>query len=277
MQKPRTPATHDSEDALRLWHALGMLYARAGEDARRASSRGFVAVCATAALVLLSAPVFGTAWAGPWAPIIPVAVGLLFGGGSLLLGRATFLRRREGLRRRLADAGLDADRPAGDGLSAYYDAQLVLLRSEYEFLLAREDRGAGRRARGSARLFEESFGFTPEDPFETGPLNVAPDTRGMRDLRERWERRLALRRAAGEGQPALGLREDRAYRVFPREMTVPMELATRRAYLEISRHLLRGRYGTNLGNVPEEVRGRARRDLSEHAALTRKLSRRRDP
>lgn len=285
MQTPRTPAARDADDTLRMWHDLGMLYARAGEDARRASMRGFAAVCVAAALVLLSAPVFGTAWAGPWAPIIPVAVGLVFGGWSLLLGRILFLRRREELRRGLAAAGLDADRPAGDGLSAYYDVQLVLLRSEYEFLLTRTGQGAGQgtgwRARGSARLFEESFGFTPEDPFETGPLNVAPDTRAMRALRERWERRLATRREAGEGQPALGLSEDRAYRVFPREMTVPMELATRRAYLEISRHVLRGRYGRDPENVPVEVRERARRDLSEHAALTRKVgrdvSRRRGP
>lgn len=238
--------------------------------------RGFAAVCATAALVLLSAPLFGTAWAGPWAPLIPVAAGLLFGGGSLLLGRVTFLRRREELRRRLAAMGLDADRPARDGLSAYYDPQLVLLRSEYEFLLARGGRAAGRRARESARILEETFGFTPEDPFETGPLNAAPDTPEMGVLRERWEGRIWSRRGAGKGRPALGLGEDRAHRVFPREMTVPMELATRRAYLDISRHMLRSRYGRDPSNVPEEIRERARRDLSEHAALTRKVSRRPD-
>lgn len=232
-------------------------------------------MCGVGALVLLSAPVFGTAWAGPVAPLIPVAAGVFFGGGSFLWKRATFLRTREELRRELAARGLDADRPARDGLSAYYDAQLVLLRSEYEFLLLADT----PRGRASARLFEESFGFTPEDLFETGPLNVAPDTPEMRTLRERWERRSAARREAGNGQPALGLKEDRVYRVFPREMTVPMELATRRAYLEISRHVLRRRYGSvpesGPEDAPREVRERARRDLSEYAALTRKLSRRR--
>jgi hypothetical protein len=183
------------------------------------------------------------------------------------------LRRREELRRELAARGLDATHPARDGLSAYYDAQLVLLRSEYEYLLTTDT----PRARGSARMLEESFGFTPEDPFETGPLNVAPDTEEMRALRGRWERRAASRREAGQAQPALGLGEDRAYRVFPREMTVPMELATRRAYLEVSRHLLLSRYGRGPESIPEELRERARRDLSEHAALTRKISRRRNP
>jgi hypothetical protein len=114
----------------------------------------------------------------------------------------------------LEDRGLDAGRPARDGLGAYYDAQLILLRSEYEYLRLR---GATK----SARLLKDSFGFTPEDPFETGPLNVAPDTEEMRLLRERWERRIAARRQHGMEPPALGPREDSAYRVFPREMTVP--------------------------------------------------------
>src|SRR3712207_9063988 len=68
----------------------------------------------------------------------------------------------------------------------------------------------------------------------------------MRALRERWERRLAMRRQRGMEQPGLGLKEDLAYRVFPREMTVPVELATRSAYLTISRALLLERYGRDL-------------------------------
>jgi hypothetical protein len=74
--------------------------------------------------------------------------------------------------------------------------------------------------------------------------------------------------------PALGLREDLAYRVFPREMTVSAELATRRAYLSISRKLLLGRYGRKLrereGPVPEALRRRVEQDLAEYAALTEK-------
>jgi hypothetical protein len=117
-------------------------------------------------------------------------------------------------------------------------------------------------------LLEETFGFTPEDGFECGPLNVAPDTGEMEVLRGRWETRLAVRRASGDGLPALGLREDRAFRVFPREMTVPQELATRGAYLGISCRLLRERYGE--GKVPEDVRRRAERDLGEYRALVRR-------
>jgi hypothetical protein len=67
----------------------------------------------------------------------------------------------------------------------------------------------------------------------------------------------------------MGLKEDLAYRVFPREMNVPTELATRSAYLEISCNLLRERYGKG-GMLPENVRGRAEKDLREYKALVRK-------
>ena len=181
------------------------------------------------------------------------------------------MRRRAGiLRRMLAERGLDAGRPVREGLGAYYDAQLILLRSEYEYLRLR---GAGT----CARLFERTFGFAPGDPFETGPLNVAPDTEEMNLLRERWERRLAARGQRGMEPPTLGLREDLAYRVFPREMTVPVELATRRAYLTITRELLRKRYGRDprkkVGPLPEALRRRVERDLDEYAALTRRPAR----
>jgi hypothetical protein len=253
------------EETLALWYELGRLYSGAGGGGQRATKLGFTVVCVVGALVLLSAPLFGTAWAGPFAPAIPVAAGLLSGGGLFFRERSRLRRRAGVLRRMLAERGLDAERPAREGLGAYYDAQLILLRSEYEYLRL-------RGAEKMARIFEESFGFTPEDPFETGPLNVAPDTEGMRLLRERWERRIAMRTERGMEPPALGLREDIAYRVFPREMTVPAELATRRAYLAISRELLIERYGR--GPVPEALRRRVERDLSEYAALTEKPARR---
>jgi hypothetical protein len=262
----RTP----DEEVLALWYELGRLYAGAGGVGHRSTKLGFTVVCVVGALVLLSAPMFGTAWAGPFAPAIPVVAGLSTGGGMFLRHRTRRRRREQVLRRMLANRGLDAERPARNGLGAYYDAQLILLRSEYEYLRLR---GAGK----SARLFEQSFGFTPEDPFETGPLNVAPDTEEMRLLRERWERRLAARRQRGMEPPALGLREDLAYRVFPREMTVPAELATRRAYLTISRELLRKRYGRDprkrVGPMPEALRLRVERDLDEYASLTRRPAR----
>ena len=262
------PARTPEEETLALWYELGRLYSGAG-GGHRATKLGFTVVCVAGALVLLSAPLFGTAWAGLFAPAIPVAAGILSGGGLFLLERSRLRRRAGTLRRMLAERGLDAERPARDGLGAYYDAQLILLRSEYEYLLL-------RGAQKTARLFEESFGFTPEDPFETGPLNVAPDTEGMRLLRERWERRIAMRAELGVEPPALGLREDLAYRVFPREMTVPVELATRRAYLTISRELLVKRYGRGLqeGRVPEALRRRVERDLGEYAALTERPARR---
>jgi hypothetical protein len=257
-----TPATDPSG----LWYELGRLYAAAGEYKRQAMRESFVAAFVAAALVLLSAPLFGTSWAGPFAALVPVATGLLFGGVSLWWRRAKFVERRKVLRQALAAQDEDAERPTASGLSAYYDAQLILLRSEYEFLRNRQT----RRALHSARLFEASFGFTPEDGFECGPLNVAPDIPKMGNLRERWDARLAARRALGETPSPLGLREDAHYRVFPREMTVPAELATRSAYLAISQRLLRERYGKRLEAASEEVRRRAERDLREYRALVRR-------
>src|SRR5918912_429220 len=161
VQRPRTPAA-ENEDILTLWYELGGLYRDAAGGAQRATKVGFTSVCAAA---------------------IPVAAGLLFGSGLFLRQRSKLRHRTDAVRARLAERDLDAGRPARDGLGAYYDAQLVLLRSEYEYLLVR---GAGR----AARLFETTFGFTPEDSFETGPLNVAPDTPETLELRGRWERRI---------------------------------------------------------------------------------------
>src|SRR5215204_1203675 len=200
VQRPRTPAASD-EETLALWYELGRLYSESGGGGQRATKLGFTVVCTAGALVLLSAPLFGTAWAGPFAPTIPVAAGLLSGGGLFLWKRSRLRRRAGVLRRVLATRGLDPERPAREGLGVYYDVQLILLRSEYEYLRLRgEDK--------SARLFEQSFGFTPEDPFETGPLNVAPDTEEMRALRGRWERRIYSKRQHGREPPALGLCED---------------------------------------------------------------------
>lgn len=259
------PSPTPDDEVFGLWYELGELYGRAGEDVRRAFTRGFAVVCVTAALVLLSAPLFGTLWAGPFAPAIPVLAGLLAGGGSFGWRRLGFFEKRKALRRALAQKGADADRPAAGGLDVYYDAQLILLRSEYEFLRSR----GTKRALRSARLLEGSFGFTPEDQFECGPLNVRPDTPKARALRERWDARLAACRALGTAAPALGLREDLAYRVFPREMIVPQELATRRAYLAISYDLFRERYARKRRQVPEDVRRRAEKDLREYRTLAR--------
>ncbi len=260
----RPSPTSGEEETLGLWYELGGLYARAGEDVRRAVREGFVVVFVTAALVLVSTPFFGTSWAGSFAAVIPIFAGLLFGAGSIGLRRFQFAGRRDALRRGLAERGEEAGRPTAEGLGAYYDAQLVLLRCEYEFLRSR----GTKRALLSAQLFEASFGFTPEDGFECGPLSVAPDTRGMQQLRGRWEARLSARRALGESPPVLGLREDYRYRVFPREMTVPTELTTRGAYLEVSCRLLRERYGKRPGATSGEIQRRAQRDLEEYAAIT---------
>ncbi len=270
VQRPRTPAA-ENEENLALWYELGRLYAQSGGGAQRATKLGFTSICGAGALVLLSAPVFGTAWAGPFAAAIPVAVGLLSGGWLFLWQRSKLRRHTAILRGRLEERGLDAGRPARDGLGVYYDAQLVLLRSEYEYLRA-------RCANKAVRLLEESFGFTPEDPFETGPLNVAPDTQEMLALRGRWERRIFSREHHGMEQPVLGPREELSYRVFPREMTVPAELSMRRAYLSISRRLILQRYGADPGKgpglMPEALRHRVERDLSEYEALSRRPSRR---
>jgi hypothetical protein len=237
---------------------------------------GFTVTCVTGALVLLSGFFFGTEWAGATpeaalaAAAIPIMAGLLSGGGLFLWERARVLRQTGILRDALAETGANVGLPARDGLHAYYDAQLMLLRSEYEFLRLR-----GREK--TAKLFETSFGFTPGDGFETGPLNVSPDGDGMRRLREKWERRISARRELEMRPPELGLREDLAYHVFPREMTVPVELAIRAAYLEISCDLLRKRYGRDplkkAASMPKELRRWIERDLGERAALTRKVRR----
>src|SRR5215212_3601522 len=71
VQSPRTPAA--DEETLALWYELGRLYGESGGGGQRATKLGFAVVCVVGALVLLSAPVFGTAWAGPFAAVIPVA------------------------------------------------------------------------------------------------------------------------------------------------------------------------------------------------------------
>lgn len=274
MQPARTPDGPGKDNlegnTLELWYELGRLYSSSEGTTNRATMLGFTVVCAAGALVLLSGYFFGTGWAGPTlqgalgAALTPVVVGLLSGGAIFGRERVKLRRRREALQRALAEKGQDATRPARNGLHAYYDAQLVLLRSEYELLRL--------QSAGSAiRLFEDTFGFTPEDPFETGPLNATPDSEELRRLRGRWGRRISMRRERGFEPPGIGAREDAAYRVFPREMTVPVELATRNAYLTISCDFIKKRYGKQpLENAPAGLRRRIERDLGEYAALTRK-------
>jgi hypothetical protein len=239
--------------------------------------------------VLLSAPLFGTAWVGG-APgplvalpvIFPVFAGLLAGGAPLLYSRLRTLAAQRNLRRALEAEGEDPRRPTLDGLDLYYDEQLILLRSEYEALR----HTPGDRARRKGLMMELTFGFAPEDPFESGPLNVLPDSARTKALRGLWDSRLLMQLEDGEGPPALKTGDDLAYRVFPREMTVPAELATRAAYLEISRDLMVRRYGNDpllrlaRLEVPTEVYQRARRDLAEYERLgyaTRRPARRRRP
>ena len=78
--------------------------------------------------------------------------------------------------------------------------------------------------------------------------------------------------------PALGPREELAYRVFPREMTVPVELSMRRAYLGISQRLIVERYGGEPSEkprpMPEAHWQRVERDLREYEALSRRPPRR---
>lgn len=269
------PATSDkgleppNEETVRLWHELGSIYAAAGNVSRRAYMLAFASACVVGALVLISAPVIGTGWAGPFAAAVPVTAGLGAGLSLLTIRWTRFLRKRASLERVLTAHEVDVRRPARKGLAAYYDPQLILLRSEYEFL---RQRGAHK----STRILEESFGFTPEDRFECGPLNIEPDTPEMHEVREGWERRIAARNALEMQMPELGLREDRAYRVFPREMTVPFELSTRAAYLAISATMLKKRYGRDpLRNrsMSAETRRRSARDLREYATLTRKIPR----
>lgn len=274
------------EEKLELWYALGKLYARAGGRGWPATRVGVTVVCVTGALVLLSAPVFGTAWIsgapGPVAALpvlIPILSGLLAGGAPLAYNRVHTLIRQTSLRRALAHRGADPRRPTAEGLGAYYDDQLILLRSEYEALL----HTPGPRARRKARMLRLSFGFAPEDPFESGPLSLRPDSPQIRALRGLWESRLYLDRRKGVELPALSFGDDLAYRVFPREMTVPAEFATRTAYLAISCDMLHRRYGYSPLKRLESSEGRgetyrrAERDLAEYERITLRRARRQPP
>lgn len=278
-------AVHGAEEGpARLWYALGRVYAKAGGRGWPATRVGVTAVCVTGALVLLSALLFGTGWVGA-APgplvalpvFLPVMAGLLAGGLPLAYNRLRTLKRQRKLRRALEAEGEDPRRPTLDGLGLYYDSQLVLLRSEYEALR----HTPGGRARRKGLMMELTFGFAPEDPFESGPLNVLPDSPRARALRGLWESRLYLQLRDEERPPALGLGDDLAYRVFPREMTVPSELATRAAYLEISCDLLYRRHGgaplqrLEAMEGRREVYRRAERDLAEYERVTLRRARRR--
>jgi len=264
------PSLTPGDDVSGPWYELGGLYAAAGEDARKATSEGFVVAFVAAAQVLLSAPLFGTSWAGPFAALIPPTAGCslvaaLCGGGARsspndakrCAGSSPYEARTRTGRQREDSA------PTTTLNSSCCAASTSLLRSRRT-----------TRALLSARLLETSFGFTPEDGFECGPLNVVPDMPKMKALRERWEARLSARRTLQEAPPpSLGLGEDVRHRVFPREMTVSAELAMRGAYLEISCKLLRESYGERPETASEEIRHRAKRDLEEYAAITGRRAR----
>lgn len=264
-----SPGTSGADGRLELWHELDRLSVRARGGGFRVYAAGLAAACVSGSGVLTSGYFFGTAWAGSWAAAIPVGVGLVAGAAVYAAERLRTTRRVGSLRRALAAAGDDPDRPTASGLGMYYDPQLILLRSEYE--LVRE-----RGARSAARFFEDTFGFTPEDGFETGPLNVTPESEALRGLRRRWEGRLALRREIA-GQPAVSFRRAVDHQLYPKEMTVPAELAVRQAYLEISRRMLRARYGNDRERWEEILSGdlyrRAVRDLRELEEITREPSR----
>src|SRR4028119_336833 len=121
VQGGRTSAVPD-EETLALWYELGRRAAGAGGGGRRAWKLGLTVVCAVGALVLLSAPIFGTTWAGPLAPVIPVAAGLVCGGGAFLRGRLRLRSRVGVLRGLLAERGTDVSRPARHGLGADHGA-----------------------------------------------------------------------------------------------------------------------------------------------------------
>jgi hypothetical protein len=248
---------------LELWHALDRLSAGYRGWGFRVYAAGFAAACISGAAVLTSGYFLGTAWAGPWAAAIPVAVGLAAALAVYAAERAATTRKLHSLRSALLAAGADPDRPTATGLGLYYDPQLILLRSEYELLLLESKTSR-------ARHFEQTFGFHPQDGFETGPLNVMPDEESMRRLRRRWEGRLGLR----EGPPATDFRRAVDYQLYPKEMSVPAELAVRHAYLEISWHLLKNRYGTDerrwRATLPEDLYRRAVRDRRELDTLSRK-------
>ena len=114
VQGGRTSAV--PQDEVRdLWYGLGSAYSEAGGGGRRAWKLGFTVVCVVGALVLLSAPVFGTSWAGPFAAVFPIAAGLISGGGLFLRGRLRLRRRVGEIGRALAERGLEHGETRGLG------------------------------------------------------------------------------------------------------------------------------------------------------------------
>lgn len=242
--------------------------------AKRATMASFTVVCAVGVLVLLSGYYFGTAWVpgtvmgAVGAAVLPVVVGVVSGAMHFGWERVKINTEHERLSHTLSDKGEDSKRPTRNGLYAYHDAQLVRLRSDYELLLQ-------QGSKTTARLFADTFGFTPEDGFETGPLGVTPGSESLRLVREQWERRISMRRKRDIAQPALGVWEDSQYGVFPRRMTTSAELETRQSYLKVSSDRIKSRHGKNPlaqdEGAPSELRKRIERDLGERAALTRKV------
>src|SRR3712207_7539542 len=116
VQEERTPALFD-EETLALWYELGQAYGEAGGGGWRAWKLGLTVVCAAGALVLLSAPVFGSAWAGPFAPVIPPVAGGGPAGGAVLPGRGRARARGRGRPRSDPARARDVPPPGGGGAS----------------------------------------------------------------------------------------------------------------------------------------------------------------
>ena len=252
---------------LELWRALDRLSVGSRGWGFRVYSAGFTAACVSGAAVLTGGYFLGTEWAGPWAVFIPVAVGLLAAALVYAVERWRTKRRLDFLHSALVEVGADPERPTGRGLGAYYDPQLILLRTQYEAV-----RVEGRE---EAALFEENFGFTPHDGFETGPLNVTPGGQRLARLRDRWETQLELRQVAGTGAVTpISFRRAVERQLYPKEMSVPVELTIRKAYLETSWQLIRNRYGWDTAawedSLPGFIYRRAVRDTRELDSLTRK-------
>ncbi|TCJ19996.1 hypothetical protein E0L93_03355 [Rubrobacter taiwanensis] len=195
-----------------------------------------------------------------------IAFGLLVALGGWSIWLAGSLRDYASFRRVLERSGLDARRPTLDGLGVYSDEQLLALRSRYE----------NARRPAVRRLFERLFGFSRDDSFRSGPLNVRPGTFEMDNLRVEWEANLILLNA-GSKPPEVGWWLESRMELLPRNPDETRKIMFALRYTRDSVRALKLRYGISIRRwhrtVPEGQLWDAMRDYDEARRLQLDLQR----
>jgi hypothetical protein len=195
-----------------------------------------------------------------------IAFGLVVAFGGWGIWAARSLGAYRSFRRVLERSGLDPYRPSRNGLGVYADDQLLALRSRYE---------SARRPK-VRRLFERVFGFSPEDSFHSGPLNVRPGTFEMDALRVEWETNLILANAETL-PPRIGWWMESRRQLLPRNPDEARRIMFALRYTRDSVRKLKLRYGISTRGwhrtVPEGQLWDAMRDYEDVRRLQTELRR----